>query len=197
MRLRDAAVALVGAVALSLPAGPGAAQHSGPGGLSASQVSALRRLPFQAVVPDRLPRGFTLKTFDVHSNSYRLVYQRADGATLFFGGSTGGKQPAPAEKKPRGFFQKIAASVSHAGSSSKSSNDDSTSGEYERHQTSVVKADNPYAGTATFVAAGSCRQGSGDTSNAQITNATFSAGGCGLGNRLEYLTTSYRSLRPV
>jgi len=196
MRLRDAVGALVGAIALSLPAGPGAAQHAGPGGLSASQVSALRRLPFQAVVPERLPRGFTLKTFDVHSNSYRLVYQRADGATLFFGGSTGGKQPAPAGKKPRGFFQKLAASVSHVGSSSKSSNDDNTSGEYEKHQT-AVKADNAYTGTASFTVAGSCRQGTSDPANAQITNATFSAGGCGLGNRLEYLTTSYRSLRPV
>jgi hypothetical protein len=92
-----------------------------------------------------VPRGFTLKTFDVHPNSYRLVYQRADGATIFFSGATGTKQRGPAEKKPRGLFQKLAAAVSHVGSSSKGSNKEGTSGEYEARQTSV-KADNRYAG---------------------------------------------------
>jgi hypothetical protein len=182
--------ALAAAVAFALVPAPSMAM----GLLSHAQLNALKRLPFRAVVPDEVPRGFRLVFFRVtprSPQSYVLAYRRSDGAYLIFAG-----QAAPAGSSSQEYAEAFAQRMRQSGAAYASGS--GYSGQFEARQTNAdAQANNDDVGAASFTRTGNCYLGYADPTQSTISNAVFAAEGCGLGEQVELLTQGYQELTPV
>jgi hypothetical protein len=164
------------------------------GQLSPAQLSALKRLPFRAVVPDAVPRGFRLVFFRVNARtpqSYVVAYRRSDGAYLIFAGKA-----APPGSSTQEYAEQFAQRVRQSGASYATGS--GSSGQFEARTTNAdAQANNDDVGAASFTRNGNCYLGYADPTQATIANAVFAAEGCGLGEQVEILTQGYQELTPV
>jgi hypothetical protein len=182
--------AFAAAVAFALVPAPSMAM----GQLSPAQLNALKRLPFRAVVPDEVPRGFRLVFFRVHAGSpqsYVVAYRRSDGAYLIFGGKA-----APAGSSSQEYAEAFAQRMRQSGAAYASGS--GYSGQFEARTTNAdAQANNDDVGAASFARNGNCYLGYADPTQATIGGAVFAAEGCGLGEQVEILTRGYQELTPV
>ena len=194
--------AALGALSFAV-AGSIAASAANVGGLSATQMRALRQLDF-AVVPDPPPTGFHVASIrtDPVAESYRIVYLRpADEATLTIVGRRRTAAPTPAPHEHHGLFQKLAASLDSLGTKTRAPGNDvadsrssnANTPQEEEEEMSSVSADSRVIGPMHFTKDHSCLSGNADSSRALIHNADFTVSGCNLGAP-DPLIRAYRSL---
>jgi hypothetical protein len=173
-------------------------QEAGDSGLTAAERRKLHQLGF-AVVPAPLPPGFAIK--DVHvdmgGKKYRVEYvRRRDGATMSFSGSA---QAQSQEKKRRGFFGGIGATIAHLGHSAstttntmRSTSSEQTTPEQEQEMT-AVESDSALTGPIHFTNARGCLTGSPESSKALITSAHFTVEACSM-RQPDPLIRAYKSV---